>query len=71
MLESAYKACLIYELQKDGLQVKSEYPIPIIYQKIKLECGYRADLLVEEQVVVETKSVAALNEIHLAQILTH
>ncbi len=71
LLESAYKACLIYELQNAGLMVKGEYPIPLIYNDIKMDCGYRADILVENKVVVETKAVDFINDIHLAQVLTH
>ncbi|MEJ5317864.1 MAG: GxxExxY protein [Tenuifilum sp.] len=71
LLESAYQACLAYELQKKGFQVEIEKPVPLIYEEIKLECGYRLDLLVENQVVVELKSVDAFTDAHIAQVLTY
>jgi len=71
LLESAYKECLYYELVKAGLYVEKEKPLPLIYQEIKLECGYRLDLLVENKLIIEIKSVEALNDIHLAQLLTY
>jgi len=71
LLESAYKECLFYELIKKGLYVEKEKPLPLIYEEIKLDCGYRLDLLVENKLIVEIKAVEALNEIHLAQVLTY
>jgi GxxExxY protein len=71
LLESAYKECLFYELQKAGIYVEKEKPIPLIYNNVKLECGYRIDILVENKVMIEIKSVETLNEIHLAQTLTY
>ena len=71
LLESAYKECLFYKLRKSGLFTEKEKPIPLIFEEIKLECGYRVDLLVEHKVIVEIKSVEALNDIHLAQTLTY
>lgn len=71
LLESAYQACLYYELVKSGLSVEKEKPLPLIYEEVKLDCGYRMDLVVEKRVVVEVKSVDALTEIHLAQVLTY
>jgi len=71
LLESAYQECLFYELKNSGLTVEKEKPLPLIYEEVKLDCGYRLDLLVENKVIVEIKSVEALNEIHLAQILTY
>lgn len=71
LLESAYQACLFYELQKSGLKVEQEKPCPLIYENIKLNCGYRLDLLVENKVIVELKAVEALNEVHFAQTLTY
>lgn len=71
LLESAYKESLFYKLTKEGLYVIKEKAVPIIYEEIKLDCGYRIDLLVENKVVIELKSVEALNDIHLAQILTY
>ena len=71
LLESAYKECLYYELLKSGLVVLKEKPLPLIYEEVKLDCGYRIDLLVEKQIVVEIKSVEALNDVHTAQVLTY
>jgi GxxExxY protein len=71
LLESAYKECLYYKLQMDGLFVEKEKPMPLIFEEVKLECGYRIDLLVERKVVIEIKSVEALTDVHLAQILTY
>ncbi len=70
LLESAYQACLGHELQKEGLFVQREVPVPILYKEIKLEQGYRIDLLVEKKIIVELKVVEALNEVHHAQVLT-
>lgn len=71
LLESAYEACLNYELQKSGLYVEKQKPLPLVYEDIKLEAGYRVDLLLEKKIIVEIKSVEALADIHLAQILTY
>jgi GxxExxY protein len=71
LLESAYEECLFYELQKTGLKVEKQKALPLIYEEVKLDAGYRTDLLVENKVVVEIKSVEALNDLHLAQILTY
>lgn len=71
LLESAYQACLVYELRKKGLKVEVEKPLPLIYEEIKLEYGYRIDLLVEEKVVVELKTVEAFADVHIAQVLTY
>ena len=71
LLESAYKACLHYKLIKSGLFVEFEKPMPLIFEEVKLDCGYRIDLLVEHKVVIELKSVEALNDVHLAQTLTY
>lgn len=71
LLESAYLTCLKHELLKSNLRVRSEVPRPIIYEEIKLDHGYRIDLLVEERIVVEIKAVESLNEVHFAQILTY
>ena len=71
LLESSYKECLYYKIGKSGLYVEKEKPMPLIFENVKLECGYRIDLLVENKVVIETKSVEALNDIHLAQTLTY
>ena len=71
LLESAYKECLFYELFKKGLYVEKEKALPLVYEEIRLDCGYRLDLLVEHKLIVEIKAVEALNEIHLAQVLTY
>lgn len=71
LLESAYEECLFFELQKVGLFVERQQPVPVVYKEIKLECGYRIDLLVEKTVVLELKTVDAFNPVHEAQILTY
>ncbi len=71
LLESAYQACLFYELVQVGLNVQKEKPLPLIYEEVNLDCGYRIDLMVEDKVIIEIKSVSALSDIHLAQILTY
>ncbi|MEM3092052.1 MAG: GxxExxY protein [Candidatus Pacearchaeota archaeon] len=71
LLESTYEACLKYELINSGLYVESQKELPVIYKDIKLDIGYRLDLLVNNKVIVEIKSVEALNDVHLAQILTY
>ncbi|MEZ5026887.1 MAG: GxxExxY protein [Chitinophagales bacterium] len=71
LLESAYQECLFYKIKKEGLNVVKEKPMPLIFEDVKLECGYRIDLLVENKLVIEVKSVDALNDIHLAQTLTY
>ncbi len=71
LLESAYEATLIYELQEKGLNVKAQVPLPLIYNEVKLEVGYRIDLLVNEKVIIEIKSVENLNPVHHKQVLTY
>lgn len=71
LLESAYKECLHYKIAKAGLVVEKERPMALIFEEVKLECGYRIDLLVENKLVLEIKSVEALNDVHLAQTLTY
>ena len=71
LLESAYEECLFYELNKTGLEVEKQKPLPLIYEDVKLEIGYRIDLIIENKVIIEIKSVDALNDIHLAQLLTY
>ncbi len=68
LLESAYAVCLRHELIKRGLRVTSEVPVPVVYDGIKLEAGYRLDLVVEDTVVVELKAIEALAPIHQAQL---
>lgn len=71
LLESAYEECLAYELVREGLNIKRKQPTPVIYKDIKLDCGYRIDILVESLVVVELKVIDEFNPVHEAQILTY
>ena len=71
LLESSYKACLAYELNKKGLKVEVEKSLPLIYEEVKLDCGYRIDLLIEDKIIVELKTVDFLHEVHTAQVLTY
>jgi len=71
LLESAYEAVLMYELAKEGLDVKAQVPLPLVYDEIKLDVGYRIDLLVENKVIIEIKSVENLAEVHHKQVLTY
>src|SRR5271169_4285714 len=71
LLESAYEACLIYELRLRQLKVEAQKPLPIFYKDVMLDCGYRLDLVVENQVIVEIKSVSTIAPIHEAQLLSY
>lgn len=71
LLESAYRVCLAYELRKRGFDVVEEQPIPVIYDEVKLECGFRADLIVNGQVVVELKAKSTIHPVDKAQTLSH
>jgi GxxExxY protein len=71
LLESAYEECLYYELSTLRLKVEKQKPMPLTYNEIKLDVGYRVDLIVEDKVIVEIKSVEALCDVHMAQILTY
>ena len=71
LLESAYEECLYYELTNKGLFVEKQKAMPLVYEAVKMECGYRLDLMVESRLIVEVKSVEALNQVHLAQVLTY
>jgi GxxExxY protein len=71
LLESAYHACLEYELAQCGVPFEKHVPVPLRYHGVYVDCGYRLDLLVEERVIVEVKSVAVLAPIHEAQIITY
>ena len=71
LLESTYETCLAYELKQMGLDVKQQQALPVVYKEVKLDAGYRIDLLVENKVIVEIKSVDALADIHTAQLLTY
>lgn len=71
LLESAYKECLYYELSSNRLKVEKEKPIPLVYKEVKLDCGYRADLIIEDKIVLELKTIDEISDIHLAQMLTY
>ena len=71
LLESSYKECLFYEILKAGYMAEKEKALPLIYKEVKLDIGYRMDILVEDKLVVEIKAVDALAEIHTAQVLTY
>ena len=71
LLESAYRECLYYDLVQSGLYVEKEKPMPIIYKEVKLDHGYRMDLLIESKLVVEIKTVEFFTDVHMAQILTY
>lgn len=71
LLESSYKESLYYELVKKSLKVEKEKPMPLMYKEIKLECGYKLDLMVEDKIIVELKSVETINDVHVAQVLTY
>ncbi len=71
LLESAYEECLSYELKKSGLGIERQKAVPVVYKEIKLECGYRIDILVENCIVIELKTVDGFNPVHEAQILTY
>ncbi|MFC1524301.1 GxxExxY protein [Thermodesulfobacteriota bacterium] len=71
LLESAYEKCLEYELAKDGMRVERQKSLPVCYEEIELDCGYRLDLLIEDKVVVELKAIEKLLPIHSAQLLTY
>jgi len=71
LLERSYKECLFYKLQKSNFVVEKEKIVPLIFEEVRLECGYRIDLLVENKLVIEIKSVSEINDVHLAQTLTY
>jgi GxxExxY protein len=71
LLESAYEICLAYELERAGLLVERQLELPVVYKDIKLNCGYRVDLIVEKQLLIELKSVSELLPVHEAQLLTY
>ncbi|NLF74668.1 MAG: GxxExxY protein [Chloroflexi bacterium] len=71
LLESAYEACLAYELAERGLKVEQQKPLPLVYKAVRLDCGYRLDLLVDDCIIVEVKSVDALEPVHTAQVLSY
>ena len=71
LLESAYRESLFYEINKAGLYVEKEKPMPLIYEEVKLDIGYRIDLMIEHKLILELKSIETLNDVHLAQLLTY
>ena len=71
LLESAYRVCLAYELRKRGFQVEQERPVPVVYDDVKLDCGFRADLIVNGRIVVELKAKTAIHPVDHAQVLSH
>ncbi len=71
LLESAYEECLVFELNKAGLLTSRQVPVPLVYKEVKLDCGYRIDILVENTVIIELKTVDAFAPVHEAQILTY
>ncbi|WP_343330208.1 GxxExxY protein [Polaribacter staleyi] len=71
LLESSYEECLFYELGKRNLKVEKQKALPLVYEEVKLNVGYRIDLIVEDKVIVELKSVESINDVHLAQVLTY
>jgi len=71
LLESAYEECLFYELNKTDLKIEKQKALPLIYEEVRLEIGYRIDLIIENKLIVEIKSVESLNDVHFAQLLTY
>ena len=71
LLENAYEECLSYELKKKGLLVEKQKPLPLLYESIKLDIGYRVDIMIENKLILEIKSVDDLNDVHFAQLLTY
>ena len=71
MLESVYKNCLAYRLTKTGLVIETEKPVPVVFEEIKMACGYRADIVVDNKVVVDTKAIEAIGPLQVAQVLTY
>ena len=71
LLESAYLECLYFELCKTGLKIEKQKPLPLVYYDVILEVGYRIDIMIENKLIVELKAVDALNDVHLAQVLTY
>ena len=71
LLENAYQECLYFKMLRAGLMVEKQKPMPLVFEGVHLECGYRIDLLVENKLVVEVKSVEALNNVYMAQVLTY
>jgi GxxExxY protein len=71
LLESAYEACLAYELSNEGLEVLTQVPLPLVYREVRLDIGYRLDMVVEDLVIVEIKAIDSLTAIHQAQVISY
>ena len=71
LLESAYEACLTYELRNEGLEVLTQVPLPLVYREVRLDIGYRLDMVVEDLVIVEIKAIDSLTAIHQAQVISY
>lgn len=71
MLEKVYQTCLAYRLRKRGLYVEEEKPVPVVFEEVRMECGYRSDLVVERKIIVDAKNAEAIADIHIAQLLTY
>jgi GxxExxY protein len=71
LLESAYQSCLAFELKELGLKLEDQKPLPVVYKQVKLDCGYRIDLVVEDEIIVEIKAIEKLLPIHEAQVLSY
>ena len=71
LLESSYRECLFFEMERAGLAVEKEKALPLVYESVKLDRGYRVDLIIENKLIVETKSVQAISDVYLAQVLTY
>ncbi len=71
LLESAYEECLCHELHLRGLEFRRQVPIPVVYKKIKLDCGYKADVIVDDKIILELKATETINPVHEAQLLTY
>ncbi|MBX2905154.1 MAG: GxxExxY protein [Taibaiella sp.] len=71
LLESVYEECLVHRLIKRGVNVERQKPIPLIFEEVSMECGFRCDILVDRKVIVEVKAVEGINDVHLAQVLTY
>ena len=71
LLESAYEECLFYELSKTGLKIERQKPLPLVYKEVRMDIGYRLDLLFNQKVIIELKAVETITDVHLAQMLTY
>ena len=71
LLESTYEQCLAHELSKNDISFKLQHPLPVIYKSVRIDCGYRIDLLVEDKLILELKSVEQIKDVHTAQLLTY